>query len=294
VRILQELFADQNLIVRPKLGIIAGGGELVSELCSACSESGRQYFVVGIRGNADQSSLQGTPHKIIRLGAIGELVSELRKQAVEEIVMVGSIQRPTWQEVRPDLRALRLLPRFLSGGQGDGDILRIAIMELENEGFRVIGVEQIMPDLLTPVGSIGRYSPSSQVRKDIALGLRVATTIGHLDIGQAVVVQQGLVLGVEAAEGTDSLIFRCGLLSKRGEKGTLIKVKKPLQDSRADLPTIGPYTVRRAQESGLGGIVLQARASLIVGRRKVIELADRHGIFVLGIDVKKTEPNNHI
>ena len=272
--------------MRPKLGIIAGGGELVSEVCSACSKSGRQYFVVGIRGNADQPSLQGIPHKIIRLGAIGELISVLRRQAVEEIVMVGSIQRPTWQEIRPDLRALKLLPRVVSGGQGDGDILRIAITELENEGFQVIGVEQVLPDLLTPVGDIGRYSPSLQVRKDIELGLSVATTIGDLDIGQAVVVQQGLVLGVEAAEGTDSLISRCASLAKSGEKATLIKVKKPLQDSRADLPTIGPYTIRRAQESGLGGIALQAGASLIVGRGEVIELADKHGIFVLGIDVK--------
>ena len=272
--------------MRPKLGIIAGGGELVSELCSACSESGRQYFVVGIRGNVSQSILEGIPHKIIRLGAIGELISEFHKQGVEEIVMVGSIQRPSWKEVRPDLRALKLLPRFLSGGQGDGDILRVAIAELENEGFRVIGVEQVLPDLLTPVGNISGYSPSPQVRKDIAFGVRVATTIGDLDIGQAVVVQQGLILGVEAAEGTDSLISRCGLLSKPGEKGTLIKVKKPLQDSRADLPTIGPYTIKRVQEAGLGGIALQACASLIVRRRKVIELADRHGIFILGIDVK--------
>ena len=270
----------------PKLGIIAGGGELVSELCFACSEAGRQYFVIGIRGNVDQCSLKGIPHKIIRLGAVGELISELRKQAVEEIVMAGSIQRPTWQEVRPDLGALKLLPRFLSGGQGDGDILRIAITELENEGFRVIGVEQVLPNLLTPVGNIGQYSPSSQVRKDIELGLNVATTIGDLDIGQAVVVQQGLVLGVEAAEGTDSLISRCGSLSKPGERATLIKVKKPLQDSRADLPTIGPCTIRRVQESGLGGIALQACASLIVQRRKVIELADRDGIFILGIDIK--------
>ncbi len=276
--------------MRPKLGIIAGGGELVNELCSACSHSGRQYFVVGIKGNADPGKLQGTPHKIIRLGAIGELLSELKRQAVKEIVMVGSIKRPSWQEVRPDLRAMKLLPRFLSGRQGDGDVLKIAITELEKEGFRVVGVEQVLPGLLTPVGNIGRYSPSPQVRKDIAVGLSVATAIGDLDIGQAVVVQQGLILGIEAAEGTDCLISRCGLLSKAGEKGTLIKVRKSFQDPRADLPTIGPYTIKRVQESGLGGIALQACASLIVQRRKVIELADKYGIFLIGVNTNNREP----
>ena len=272
--------------MRPKLGIIAGGGELVAELCTSCRKQGREYFVIGINGNVDPNNLKESPHEIIHLGAIGRLIYEFRKQAVEEIVMVGSIQRPNWQEIRPDWRALKLFPRLLAGGQGDGDVLRVAITELENEGFCVIGIEQVLPDLLTPLGKVGRYSPSPQVQRDISLGLSIARTIGELDIGQAVVVQQGLVLGMEAAEGTDSLILRCGLLSKPGEKGTLVKIKKPGQDSRADLPTIGPDTIRRVQESGLGGIALQAFGSLIVERTKVVELADKCGIFVLGIDLK--------
>lgn len=270
----------------PKLGIIAGGGELVAELCLACRNSGRQHFVAGIRGNVDLTTLKTSPHTIIRLGAIGDLITKFKKESVEEVVMVGSIQRPTWQEVRPDLRGLKLLPKLLSGGQGDGDILRIAIKELENEGFGVVGVEEVLPELLTPVGKIGKHSPSFQANKDIRHGLSVARTIGDLDIGQAVVVQQGMILGVEAAEGTDSLVSRCGLLSKPGDKGTLIKIKKAQQDSRADLPTIGPRTVEGVHRSGLGGIALQAQASLIVQRSKVIALADQYGLFVLGINLK--------
>ena len=286
MRIRRELFADQNLIVPPKLGIIAGGGELVSELCLSCRASGRKHFVIGIRDSADPRSLKDSPHKIIRLGAVGELLSELKNQNVEEVVLVGSIERPGWRQLRPDLKGLQLLPKLLSGGQGDGDILRTAITALENEGFCVVGVEKILPNLLTPAGALGKYAPSSQAEKDIGLGARVARTIGNLDIGQAVVVQQGLVLGVEAVEGTDSLLSRCALLSKAGNKGTLIKMKKPLQDSRADLPTIGPHTVKQVQKSGLGGIALEAYASLIVDRTKVLELANDYGIFIFGINSK--------
>ncbi|MBE24006.1 MAG: UDP-2,3-diacylglucosamine pyrophosphatase [Rhodospirillaceae bacterium] len=255
------------------------------QICCACQVSGRQHFVVGIQGSVDGSSLTSSPHKIIRLGAIGDIISEFKKQRIEEVVMVGSITRPPWQDLRPDFRGLKLLPKLLTSRQGDGDILKIAISELEEEGFRVVGVDKVLPDLLTPRGKIGALSPSSTSTKDISFGISVAKTIGDLDIGQAVVIQQGMVLGVEAAEGTKSLLCRCSRLSKKGAKGVLIKIKKPHQDARADLPTIGPETVLQVNEAGLGGVAVEAGSSLIIEREEVIRLADGFGIFVLGVDL---------
>ena len=282
---LLELSVGQNLIVLPKLGIIAGGGVIPGQVCYACRNSGRQHFVIGIQGSVDSYTLTSSPHKIVRLGDVGYIIAELKKQKIQDVVMVGSIIRPSWQDLRPDLRGLKLLPKLLSSGQGDGDILNIAISELEAEGFRVVGVDKVLPDLLTPSGKIGTLVPNAISKKDISLGISVAMTIGDLDIGQAVVIQQGIVLGVEAAEGTKSLLCRCRQLSKKGEKGVLIKIKKPRQDSRADLPTIGPQTVFQVNEAGLGGIAIEAGSSLIIQREEVIRLADSFGIFVLGIDL---------
>jgi len=258
---------------------------LPGQICSACQISGRQHFVVGIQGSLDDSTLAGSPHKIIRLGAIGDIISEFKKEKVQEVVMVGSITRPSWQDLRPDFRGLKLLPKLLSSGQGDGDILKIAISELEEEGFRVVGVDEVLPDLLTPRGNIGAVVPNAISTRDISFGITVAKTIGDLDIGQAVVIQQGIVLGVEAAEGTRLLLCRCSRLSKKGEKGVLIKIKKPHQDARADLPTIGPQTVLQVNEAGLGGVAVESGSSLIIQREEVIRLADGFGIFVLGIDL---------
>ena len=285
MQILRELSVGQNLIVLRKLGIIAGGGVIPSQICSACQESGRPHFVIGIQGSVDRNSLATSPHKMFRLGAIGGIITEFKKNGIEEVVMVGSITRPSWQDLRPDFRGLKMLPKLLGSGQGDGDILKIAISELEREGFKVVGVEKVLPSLLTPLGKIGAHLPNTSSKKDISFGINVAKTIGDLDIGQAVVVQQGVVLGVEAAEGTKSLLCRCAGLSKKGEKGVLIKLKKSHQDPRADLPTIGPHTVLQLNQSGISGVALEAGSSLIVQREEVIRLADDFGIFVLGINL---------
>jgi DUF1009 family protein len=218
VQILRELSVGQNLIVLRKLGIIAGGGVIPNQICSACQESGRPHFVIGIQGSVDRNSLATSPHKMFRLGAIGGIITEFKKNGIEEVV-------------------------------------------------------------------IGAHLPNTSSKKDIFFGINVAKTIGDLDIGQAVVVQQGVVLGVEAAEGTKSLLCRCAGLSKKGEKGVLIKLKKSHQDPRADLPTIGPHTVLQLNQSGISGVALEAGSSLIVQREEVIRLADDFGIFVLGINL---------
>ena len=124
---LPEQSVGQNLIVLPKLGIIAGGGVIPGQLCCACHKSGRQHFVVGIQGSVDKRSLGNSPHKIVRLGAIGGIISEFKKQKIQDVVMVGSITRPPWQDLRPDFRGLKLLPKLLNSRQGDGDILKVAI-----------------------------------------------------------------------------------------------------------------------------------------------------------------------
>ena len=166
---------------------------------------------------------------------------------------------------------------------GDDGLLSAIVEELEKEGFRVLGADQLLEAEPVPEGPLGKICPDAQSEADIAHGLLVVRAIGALDIGQAVVVQQGLVLGVEAIEGTDELVRRCGALRREGPGGVLIKVEKPGQERRTDRPTIGPRTVMMAAEAGLSGIAIEADATIVLDREEVIRGADRAGLFVVGV-----------
>lgn len=271
----------------PKLGILAGGGELPARLVEVCRERGRDVFVLAFEGQTDHRSVAAVDHRWLRLGAVEDAVSALREAAVEEVVMAGRMTRPSFSELKLDLKHAYLYAKLGVGALGDDGLLRAVIGYLEGEGFRVIGVEQVSDQLLAVEGCYGRLEPDQQAREDIRRGARVAAALGAQDVGQAAVVQQGVVLGLEAAEGTDALLARCAELRRpNAAGGVLVKVKKPNQDRRADLPTIGVATVDGAARAGLQGIAIEAGGALIVDRAAVVRAADAAGVFVVGIVVE--------
>ncbi len=267
----------------PRLGILAGGGALPGRLIDACRESRREVFVVALEGITDRDGLDGAPHAWVHLGAVERLIGLFHEAAVEEVVLAGPVRRPSLRTLRLDKRALKWLMGLRPGALGDDRLLSLVVSELEGEGFRVVGIDDILGELLAPRGAIGALEPDADARADIATGVAAARALGALDIGQAVVVQQGVVLGVEAIEGTDALLARCKALRRDGPGGVLVKLKKPGQERRTDLPTIGPDTVENARDAGLGGIAVEAANALIVDRPKVAEAADAGGLFVVGI-----------
>lgn len=269
----------------PKLGIIAGQGELPARIIQACRDSGRDFFVVAIEGQADPESIVGTPHIWSRLGAADTAFTKLREVAAEEIVLAGAVRRPSLGALRPDMRTARFLARLARAALGDNTLLSAVVREFEDAGFRVVGPDEILGSCVTEAKRYGRAEPDSQAKADIEIGIRMARALGALDIGQAVVVQQGVVLGVEAIEGTDALIARCMALRRDGAGGVLIKLKKPGQEHRVDLPTIGPQTVSAAAKAGLRGIAIEAGGSLILDPAAVAAKADETGLFVIGIEV---------
>ena len=271
----------------PKLGILAGGGSIPKHLIDACEKQHRPCFVVAIEDNADPESISSATHCYVNLGSIGKIIDSLKKADVREVVMAGRVERPSWREMHLDRRALKMLPKVLAGGQGDGSILSLVIKELELEGFRVVGIDDILGDVLTPEGCLGEHQPDGMAQDDISRAMEVGLALGSVDVGQAVVVQQGVVLGVEAIEGTDSLLERCSELRLTGNGGVLLKLKKVTQDRRVDLPTMGPDTVTKAIVAGLRGIALEARASLLVDRESIVKDADLGGIFVIGVKVQR-------
>lgn len=267
-----------------RIGIIAGQGSLPEKLMMACMRDRKDFFIIAVKGQTDAKLLKNVNFKWVKLGETSNTIKILKEENVTSVVMAGAIKRPGIFDIKPDLKTMQIIAEVGISSLGDDRLLRAISKELEREGFKILGAHEIEPDLLTPKKNLTKRSPSKDNMSDIEHGVRVAKGIGALDIGQAVVIQQGVVMGVEAVEGTNELINRYSKLKyQRGFQGVLIKAAKPEQDMRFDLPTIGPKTVELAFKAGLAGIAIESNASIILEREKTVELADKYGIFIVGI-----------
>lgn len=273
-----------------RIGIICGGGSLPSELAHAAIASGCGVHLIGIAGEADKR-IENYPHSWIKWGEFGRMFHVLEQENCKDIVIIGTVTRPDLSQVRLDFGAVKMLPfivSLLSGG--DNSVLSNIVKFFESKGFQVRGAHEIAPNLLSPSGVVSRLSPEAADHDDIEIGLNVILAMAPFDVGQAVVVARGHVLGVEAAEGTDDMLRRCRDLRQWGAKtrtqrsGVLIKCPKPGQDLRIDLPTIGPRTLEFAAEAGLNGIAVRAGHVLLADRTDLQLTADRHKLFVIGVD----------
>jgi len=273
------------------LGIIAGGGEIPLKLIQECEKNKQSVFIIGLEGHTNPDILIGRPSMMTRIGAAGTIIQTLKDHNVRDLVLIGSVKRPSLVELRPDLRSAKFFAKIGMRALGDDGLLKALREELENEGFQVQGIQNYIHDLLTRPGVLGKHKPKADDETTIQKGVSVAREIGMLDIGQSAVVQEGIVLGVEGVEGTDSLIKRCAMLKKKGRGPILVKTAKPQQDQDLDLPTIGPKTVRLCSEYGYAGIVIQANSSLIFNLEEVINIANDKKLFIIGyeIDSAKTD-----
>lgn len=280
--------ADSSGAPRPAapLGIIAGSGGLPRRLIESCRATGREVFVLALEGEAESETVASVAHAWCRIGAAAKGLKLLRDNGVVDLVIAGGVRRPSLSAVRPDWRAAKFFAKVGYRLLGDDGLLSAIAKELEIEGFRLIGAHELLDErAAAPEGPLGRLNPNAEAMTDIARGIAIARAIGALDVGQAVVVQQGLVLGVEAIEGTDALLRRCAALRREGPGGVLVKIEKPGQETRIDRPTVGPQTVLLAAEAGLAGIAVEAGSILMLDRDRVIREADAAGLFVIGIRV---------
>ncbi len=267
------------------LGILAGGGPLPGRVAAAAQAVGRKVFVVALEGYAEGRLVAAYPHAGVRLGAAGRILSLLRQHGCRDLVLVGPVRRPSILDLRPDAEGARLLARIgRAAFSGDDGLLAAVVRVLGEEGFNVVGAHEVLTDALGPRGLLGSVAADPQALADVARGAAVARALGAVDVGQGCVVQQGIVLCVEAIEGTDAMLSRATALARPGPGGVLVKLVKPGQDRRADLPTIGPATLRAAAAAGLRGVAFEAGGTLLTDREATREAADRAGLFLLGID----------
>lgn len=270
------------------LGIIAGAGELPKQVIEACDALRRPYVVVALKGFACPDLLPCDKKKIhwVRLGAMGSTCRLLHQKGVQELVLIGAVRRPSLSSLRPDWRGVKFLAKAGLKSLGDDGLLKAIISEIEREGFTVIGADALLTDVVARRGVYGKVKPTKQHHLDILKGFEVAQVLGAADVGQSVIVADGLVLGVEAIEGTDALMARCKDLPRSQVKGVLVKVKKPHQERRVDLPTIGVQTIENAAKYGLSGIAVEAGSAFVVNEQAVVEKANQLGLFLVGVDAQ--------
>jgi hypothetical protein len=271
------------------LGIVAGGGELPLAIAESARDAGRDVFVLGMTG-ADER-LSDFPRENVGIGELGRTIALLKKNNCEAITFAGKVSRPEWSDIKVDARGALAFPKVVAAAlKGDDALMRAMLGIFEKEGFRVIGTAEAAPNLVATAGVYGSNKPDAQAQADIATARNVIQKLGELDIGQATAVAEGLVLAVEAAEGTDAMLERLTQLPKnlrgneRKRRGVLVKAPKPRQERRVDLPVIGVRTVELAAAGGLAGIAIEAGSALLMRKAKIVEAADSLGLFVMAFD----------
>jgi len=266
-----------------KLGMLAGGGKMPVEIIKHCNNIGREIFVVGIEPFAKEEELKEASFTFAKIGEAGKILKAFEKNNVKEIVFAGGIKRPSFKELIPDLKGAMLMAKLAIKKMSDNNLFCVLIDEVEGLGFKVVGIDEVVPDMLFSEGIYGKVKPSSEDMDDIERGITVAKALGAVDVGQAVVVQEGMVLAVEAVEGTDMMLSRVAAVKKQGKAPVMVKTVKPGQDKRVDLPAIGLQTIEQLKKNGLKGIAVEAGGILIIERNAVIKMADEAGIFIVGV-----------
>jgi DUF1009 family protein len=271
-----------------KVAIVAGAGDLPVRLAEHCAKTGRPYFVARIDGMSDPA-LDAHPGAGFGLGQMGARFKALREAGCTAVTFVGLVRRPDFKALGLDARAALMLPKVLAAAKkGDDALMRVILEEFEREGFAIVGPEQILGGLLAKVGVYGKHQPDDAARADIAKASEVAAELGRWDVGQGAVVCDGLVLALEAAEGTDAMLARVAALPQalRGvpdaRRGVLVKRAKPIQDRRIDLPAVGVSTLEGAARAGLAGVAVEAGGALVIDPDTVIGRADELGLFLMG------------
>lgn len=271
---------DQN-----NIGIIAGGGQFPLLFIEAAHKAGRRVVVVAHKGETDEGIAQAADSVCwVKLGQLGKLISFLKRERVGETVFLGTITKTQiFRDILPDLKGLSLWNKI--DRKQDDAILRAIAETLEAEGIKVLESTLYLRHLLFPAGILTKKKPNKKQRRDIEFGWQNARAIGKLDIGQCVVVRDCSVLAVEAIEGTDATILRGGALAK--EKSVVVKVRKPGQDFRFDLPATGLTTIRSLQSVKGAVLAVEAGQSLLFDRELMIEEANKAGIVVVGVSERE-------
>jgi UDP-2,3-diacylglucosamine hydrolase len=282
--------SNKALEISSPIGLIAAGGVMPFAVAESLIARGINPILFALKGACDPVRVERFRHHWISVGQIGKAVKLFRAENCRDLVFIGTLVRPALSEIRLDWDTLHVIGRVWAAFRGGDDHLLSGIGRiLEQDGFRMVGIKDVAPDLLMPEGRLALAAPDEDAAADIARGREVLHALSPFDIGQAAVVIDGHVVGVEDIEGTDGLLARVARLRAEGRirakagRGVLVKAPKSGQDLRFDLPTIGPRTIEGVAAAGLAGIAVVAGNTIIVEPQTMIETADAAGLFVTGL-----------
>lgn len=265
------------------IALLAGRGDLPATLLQVFQQQKRSFVILAFKGQTEETLVKDLPHMWLHFGEVGKALRYLQENHIQDIVMAGTISRPAMSEISPDWEGIKWLAKIGSKALGDDNILKFIIKMLEEKGYNVVGPDNIFTNLLAPMGLLSSIEPDEQAWRDIGRGIDILSALSPVDVGQAVIIQEGLVLGIEAIEGTDALIERVGPLHRQGPGGILIKIAKHQQEQRVDLPTIGLKTIQNALQAGLRGIAIEAERTLFLNQEEAVKLAQSNGFFIIGL-----------
>jgi hypothetical protein len=281
---------SKALDISSPIGLVAGGGAMPFAVADSLVARGARPVLFALRGACDPVRVERFRHHWISVGQLGRATKLFRSENCRDLVFIGTLVRPALSEIRLDWGTLRVLGRVLTAFRGGDDHLLSGIGGiLEQDGFRMVGIRDVAPDLLMPEGCLTRAAPDQTALADIARGREVLLALSPYDVGQAVVVIDGHVVAVEDIEGTDGLLARVARLRREGRirakspAGVLVKAPKRGQDLRFDLPAVGARTVEGAAAAGLAGIAISAGNAILAEPQAMIAAADAAGIFVTGL-----------
>ena len=264
----------------PTLGIIAGKGDIPLGIAEIYERNGGKCFIAKISDDCD-IDLDKHHHKNFAIGQAGGIIKYFKEAGVQNIIIIGGVDRPDLSALKADFVGSKLLTQILKNQfLGDDKVLTIVANFLEKEGFKVISPYQILSIDSQEANYHTKKTPSKIELSDITLGQKVLMALGEVDVGQSVIVNRGYVLGIEAAEGTDNLIRRCEILRRQQDGGVLIKIAKTRQDLRLDIPTIGPETVFTLAKHNFSGIAISRKEVMIVKPEETFQLANKYGLFI--------------
>ncbi|MAS86821.1 MAG: hypothetical protein CMH30_02415 [Micavibrio sp.] len=273
---------ESSLSKDSAVAFIAGGGHFPHIIAQRCNDP----LIIGIKGQAEAGLYEGMRYQELSLGQLGKLIKLLKQHHIQYLCLIGSIRRPDFSELKFDLEGAALAAKAglktIMSNAGDDGVLRLIRQIIEDQGVRLIGAHLIAPDVLLKAGALTSKKPSAQNLKDIERGFAVAETLGAVDVGQAVVVENGVVLGVEAVEGTDGLLERCAPLMRKKKAAVLIKRLKPGQDPDLDMPALGLKTMENLQKFGYAGVSGLAGHTIIAYEQAMVDYAKQHGLFIYG------------
>lgn len=265
-----------------RLSIIAAGGALPLQIYQAQRQQGRDVYLLALETIADAHTCDAAD-ALQPIFSISKIIEILRSENVTQCVFIGRLDRPDMTRPREDKGLMEVTRRFMENPGGDDALLRAVVGYFEDEGFQVLGADEVMQDFKAPLGCLTQVTGHAHER-DIERGTDLLRAISPFDIGQACVISLGQVIAIEGPEGTDAMLARAGeiLSSRGGHGGVLIKLPKSAQDKRIDLPAIGPMTIANAILAGLEGLVFQADGALLIDRDACVARADAAGFFIEG------------